>query len=172
MLADIDLEAILRIESDIRRPASGKISGRITLAGPTRAAARYRGKVVLDLTDASLVSSPSSARSTVSSAPRGGLFEDGDLIGTIANRQLIVEKFTLVGRLVQLHATGTVGFDGQLNLEVLINTNQTIPETGQALVRTDPRPRRRLRPEREGRAAGRQLPLQPPAEAPRHRHHP
>lgn len=42
--------------------------------------------------------------------------------------------FTLEGRLVQLHATGTVGFDGQLNLEVLINTNQIIPETGQALV--------------------------------------
>ena len=38
----------------------------------------------------------------------------------------------------QLHATGTVGFDEQLNLDVLINTNQIIPQTGQALVRIIP----------------------------------
>ena len=29
---------------------------------------------------------------------------------------------------------GTIGFDGRLNLEMLVNTNQIIPQTGQALV--------------------------------------
>ncbi len=136
VLAAIDLESILLIESEVRRPASGKISGRITLASPSPALlARYRGKVDLDLTDASLVSIPVFREiDKFLGAARGGLFEDGDLTGTIANKQLVVEEFTLVGRLVQLHTTGTVGFDGQLNLEVLINTNQTIPETGHALV--------------------------------------
>ena len=144
-LAAIDLESIPRIESDVRRPASGKISGRITLAGPTRAARPLPRQ-----------GGPRPGRRLARQLPvfreidrflgaaRGGLFEDGDLTGTIANRQLIVEVFTLEGRLVQLHATGTVGFDGQLNLEVLINTNQIIPETGQALVTRIPGLRRRL----------------------------
>ena len=65
---------------------------------------------------------------------RGGLFEDGDFSATIANHQVDVDPLTLQGRLAQLHASGTVGFDGQLNLEVLINTNQIISQTGQALV--------------------------------------
>ena len=33
-LADVDLESIVRVASDARRPASGKISGKVTLAGP------------------------------------------------------------------------------------------------------------------------------------------
>ena len=78
--------------------------------------------------------SPSSAIDRFLGSAGGGLFEDGDLVGTIANRQLIVEMLTLEGRIVQLHAAGTVGFDSQVNLEVLINTNQLIPETGQGLV--------------------------------------
>ncbi len=135
-LADVDLQAITRLESDVARPATGKIAGRINLAGtdPTQPQ-HYRGKVVLDLDDASLVSLPVFREiDRFLGAARGGLFEDGNLIGTIANRHLIVETFTLEGRLVQLLATGTVGFDSQLNLEVLINTNQIIPETGQVLV--------------------------------------
>ncbi len=72
-------------------------------------------------------------------AARGGVFEDGDLHASIANRQMLVEEFTLVGRLVQLHATGTVGFDSKLDLEVLINTNQIISQTGQALAGIIPR---------------------------------
>ena len=67
-------------------------------------------------------------------AARGGLFERGHLTGTVAGRQVVVEPLTLEGRLAQVHGAGTVGLDGQLNLEMLINTNQIIPQTGQALV--------------------------------------
>lgn len=89
----------------------------------------------LDLDDAALFSIPVFREvGKFLGSERGGLFDDGDLVGTIANRQLIIESFTLEGRLVQLHATGTVGFDTQLNLEVLVNTNRIIPETGLALV--------------------------------------
>ncbi|HMB06250.1 MAG TPA: AsmA-like C-terminal region-containing protein, partial [Isosphaeraceae bacterium] len=135
-LTDVDLETLARIQSDARRPASGRISGRITLSGPDPARpARYRGKVNLDLDDASLVALPVfGALDRFLGSAGGGLFEDGELVGTIANKQLIVEMFTLEGRLAQLHAVGTIGFEGQLNLEVLINTNQIIPQTGQALV--------------------------------------
>ena len=65
---------------------------------------------------------------------RGGIFEDGALLATIGNRQIEVEQLALAGRLVQLHASGTVGFDARLDLEVLVNTNQIISETGEALV--------------------------------------
>ena len=64
----------------------------------------------------------------------GGIFEDGDLIGVVAHKSLVIETLTLAGRLAQVHGTGTVGFDGKLNLEMLVNTNQLIPQTGQALV--------------------------------------
>jgi translocation and assembly module TamB len=144
VLTDVDLETLARTQTDARRPATGRISGRITLNGPDPALlARYRGKVVLDLDDASLVALPVlSALDRFLGAASGGLFEDGDLIGTIANKQLIIEMFTLEGRLAQLHAAGTVGFDGQVNLEVLVNTNQIIPQTGQALVDAIPGLRR------------------------------
>lgn len=135
-LSAIDLEAIARLQSDTRRPASGKITGRIALAGPDPALlSRYKGRVALDLDDASLVSIPVFRElDKFLGNARGGLFEDGDLTGTITNRQLIVDMLTLEGRLAQIHATGTVGFDGQLNLEVAVNTSQIIPETGEALI--------------------------------------
>jgi|GEM_PF-2331635 len=135
-LTGVDLQTLARINSDAARPSSGRITGRVSLSGPDPAATqRYRGKLDLDLDDASLVNVPVFREiDRFLGAARGGLFEHGDLSGTIANRQLIVESLTLQGRLVQLHATGSVGFDSQLNLEVLINTNQIIPETGQALV--------------------------------------
>jgi translocation and assembly module TamB len=136
VLTNVDLETVARVHTEAHRPASGRISGRISLNGPDLAqVARYRGRVVLDLDDASIFVLPIlSALARFLGSASGGLFEDGDLVGTIANRQLVVETFTLQGRLAQILATGTVGFDGQVNLVVLINTNQIIPQTGQALM--------------------------------------
>jgi translocation and assembly module TamB len=133
---DVDLETLTRVGTEARRPASGKITGRVLMSGPHPAELRrLKGKVVLDLNDASLVELPVFRElDRFLGAARGGVFEDGDLDATIANGQLVVEQMTLVGRAVQLHATGTVGFNGQLNLEVLVNTNQIISQTGQALV--------------------------------------
>lgn len=139
-LAGVDLETIARVESEARRPATGRLNGRVTLHGSDPAQPRgYRGRVVLDLDDASLVALPVFRElDRFLGSARGGLFEDGDLTGTIANRQILVEQLTLEGRLAQLHATGTIGFDGQVNLEVLVNTNQIIPQTGQALANLIP----------------------------------
>lgn len=140
VLAAVDLEPIARIESEARRPASGKISGKISLHGsdPTHPES-YRGKIVLDLNDASVVALPVFREvNRFLGAAGGGMFEDGDLNATIANRQIQVEMLTLEGRLAQVHATGSVGFDGQLNLEVLANTNQIISQTGQTLVSAIP----------------------------------
>jgi hypothetical protein len=65
---------------------------------------------------------------------RGGVFDYGDAIATIAHRQLDVKRLTLVGPLAQLHATGTIGFDRKLNLEVLVNTNDIISRGGHVLL--------------------------------------
>lgn len=135
-MTGVDLETVARIASEAHRPATGKINGRITVHGPDRAQSRgYRGKIVLDLDDASLVALPVFREiNRLLGTAGGGLFEDGDLTGTISNRQVVVDRLTLEGRAAQLHASGTVGFDGQVNLEVLVNTNQIIGQTGQALV--------------------------------------
>lgn len=135
-LTSIDLHTLNQVGSDSNRLATGRISGRIALSSTDmNLPDRLRGTVNLDLDDAALFSVPVFRElGRFLGSAQGGLFEDGDLVATIANRQLIIESFTLEGRLVQLHATGTVGFDTQLNLEVLVNTNQIIPETGLALV--------------------------------------
>jgi translocation and assembly module TamB len=140
VLTGVDLNTLARVLTAARRPASGRISGRLSLNGPDPAeVARYRGRVILDLDDASILSLPIlSALDRFLGSASGGIFEHGDLVCTIANKQVIVETFTLKGRIAQLHTTGTVGFDGQVNLVVLINTNQIIPQTGQALVMAIP----------------------------------
>ncbi len=95
---------------------------------------RFRGRIDVDLDDASVVDLPVFRQlDRFLGESRGGVFEDGDLHATIGNRRVNVEAFTLQGRLVQLHVTGTVGFDTQVNLEILVNTNQIISQTGQAL---------------------------------------
>ncbi|MBX6314140.1 MAG: hypothetical protein IRY99_14675, partial [Isosphaeraceae bacterium] len=135
-LRQIDLATIVRRETEVRRPASGKLSGTIHVSGPDPDdLRRMRGRTVIDLDDASLGDLPViRALNRFLGSAQGGLFEDGDLQGSIANAQLVVEPLTLVGRTMQLHATGTIGFDGRLNLEALVNTNQIISETGQALL--------------------------------------
>jgi translocation and assembly module TamB len=140
VLAGVDVESITRLLTEARQPASGKVSGRITLAGPDPSRPeQYRGKVILDLHDASLVALPVlRALDRFLGSARGGLFEEGHLAGTIAKGHLVIDAATLRGRLAQLHATGTVGFDGHVNLVVLVNTNQIIARTGQALVAVIP----------------------------------
>ena len=102
--------------------------------------AKIRGKVDLDLDDASLVELPvfKELDRFLGSARGGGLSEDGDLHGTIYNKTLFIEQLTLNGSLIQVHATGTVTLDGSLNLEVLVNTNQVIPQSGLILVNLIP----------------------------------
>lgn len=135
-LTGIDIEPFTRLETQAIRPASGKVSGRLTLLGTDPDQPRtYRGRVTLNLDDASLVAIPVFREiDRFLGAARGGLFEDGDLTGVIANQQLHVERLTLRGRVAQLHVSGMIGFDGQVNLEVVVNTNQIITETGEALI--------------------------------------
>lgn len=137
---EVNLETFARLFTDSRRPAIGRITGRVTLAGHDPSdVRRYRGQIMLDLDDASIGELPIFRQiDRFLGSSSGGMFEDGDLLATIGNRQINVEELTLVGRLAQLHASGTVGFDGELNLVVLVNTSQIISETGQALIRLIP----------------------------------
>jgi translocation and assembly module TamB len=135
-LVALDLATLIRTETEAVRPGSGKVNGRVTVAGPDPDdLRRLRGRVVIDLDDASVGSLPVFRElDRFLGSASGGLFEDGDLVGTLGHGQLAVEELTLVGRTVQMHATGSVGFDTRLDLVVLVNTSQLIPETGQALV--------------------------------------
>jgi len=131
----MDIETVTRLTSDSPQTNSGRISGRLTLQGhdPTKPHG-YRGRIVADLDDASLVN-----LAVVREVDKflggagGGLIEDGDLVGTVANGQLIIESMTLEGRLAQVHVTGNVGFNGALNLEALVGTSQALSSAGAAL---------------------------------------
>ncbi len=136
-LTGVDLGIINRLESDTKRPASGKLKAKITLGGPNPSdPAKMRGRIDADLDDASLVELPvlREIDRFLGPARGGGLFEDGDLHGTIANKTLFVEELTLQGKLVQVHATGTITFAGDLNLAVLANTNQIVSQSGSGLL--------------------------------------
>jgi translocation and assembly module TamB len=140
-VTNLDLEAVSRLQNNGKRPPSGRLSGKISLTGPhPDDISKMRGKIDVDLDDASLVELPvfKELDRFLGSARGGGLFEDGSLLGTIFNRTLFVEQLTLKGKLIQIHATGSVTLDGGLNLEVLVNTNQVIPQSGLALVNIIP----------------------------------
>ena len=139
-LSAIDLETLTRIETESKNPASGKVSGTITWSGrDPRRTRGLRGKIDLDLDDASLFQMPVFKElGRVLGAAGAGTFEDGDLHATLGERELSVDQLTLEGRVLQLHISGTVGYNTQLNLEVLVNTAKLIPETGQALARLIP----------------------------------
>ncbi len=135
-LTDIDIETFSRAESNDGRPGSGKINGRISLSGPDPTLPqRLRGKVELSLNDASLGEIPVIRElDRFLGAARGGVVEEGSMLATIGDRQISIDQLTLAGRVIQVHATGLVSFDGGLDLAVLVNTNQIISQSGQSLI--------------------------------------
>lgn len=136
-MTGVDLEILSLMHPSGKQSASGKVSGKIALNGPNpNRIDKIRGRFDLDLDDASLVELPlfKQLDRFLGSAKGGGLFQDGDIHGTIANKTLYLESMTLQGKLVQLHATGNVTFAGNLDLQVLVNTNDVIPQSGLALV--------------------------------------
>jgi len=139
-LTGVDLEVLSRLHPTGKKPPTGKFSGKMTLQGPnTQQLEKIRGRVDLDLNDASLFEVPLFKElDRFLGSTGGGLFEDGDVHGVIFNRTLVLERMTLTGRLVQLHATGTIGFNGGLNLEILVNTGSTLSNQELALLNVIP----------------------------------
>ncbi len=131
---DVNLRVISRDEL-ANRSVPGRISGYMTISGPDPLQpAGYRGELDFDLVQASIGDIPllDELDRSLGSA-QGGVFDEGDFHGVIADQRIRVDHLTLVGPLAQVHATGTVDFDGRLNLEVVVNTNKGIPQTGQAI---------------------------------------
>jgi translocation and assembly module TamB len=135
-LAGVDLEVLSKFHPNGKKAPTGKVSGKIMLQGPNAEHLdKIRGRVDLDLDDASLFEVPLFKElDRFLGSAGGGLFDDGDVHGTIANRTLFLEQMTLTGRLVQLHATGSITFKGGLNLEILVNTSSILSQTDLALL--------------------------------------
>ncbi len=136
---DVDLRVMSRDEV-ANRSVPGRISGFATVYGtdPLQPAS-YRGELDFDLVQASLVDIPllDELDRSLGSA-QGGVFDEGDLHGLIADQRLRIDRLTLIGPLAQVHATGWLDFDGRLNLEVVVNTNRGIPAAGQAFLAQAP----------------------------------
>jgi translocation and assembly module TamB len=132
---DVDLRVISRDELG-SRPVPGRLSGFVNVYGTDPAQPMsYRGELNFDMDQASLVDIPLLDELDRSlGSTEGGVFDDGDLHATIADRKVHIDSLTLVGPLAQVHATGTLDFDGRLNLEVVVNKNRGIPESGQAML--------------------------------------
>ena len=94
------------------RPVPGQISGYVNVYGSDPANPQsYRGELDFDLDQASLVDIPLLDELDRSlGSTQGGVFDDGDVHGTIADRKVIIQALTLVGPLAQVHSTGTVDF--------------------------------------------------------------
>ncbi|WP_435006440.1 AsmA-like C-terminal region-containing protein [Tundrisphaera lichenicola] len=136
-LNGLDLEVLSRLRTNGKQNIRGKVSGKIDLNGTDTTQLDWsRGMVALDLSDASLVELPvfKELDRFLGASRGGGLFEEGHIQATIANRSLYIDSMTLQGPVVQIHSNGTVTFLGGLDLEVLVNTNEIIPESGLALV--------------------------------------
>ncbi len=140
-LNGVDLESLSKFHPTGKKPPTGKVSGKMTLQGPNAEQLdKIRGRVDLDLDDASLFEMPlfKELDKFLGSSTGGGLFEDGDVHGTIANRTLYLDQMTLNGRLIQVHAVGTITFSGGLNLEILVNTNAHLSQPELALLNVVP----------------------------------
>jgi translocation and assembly module TamB len=135
----VDLRVISREEMGTR-PVPGRLSGYINVYGADPAnLLTYRGDLDFDLDQASLVDIPLlDELDRQLGSTQGGVFEDGDLHGTIYDRKVRIDQLTLAGPLAQVHATGTMDFDGRLNLEVVVNNNRGIYQSGQAIMARAP----------------------------------
>ncbi len=136
---DVDLRVISREEMGTR-PMPGRLSGFINLYGTDPAQPyTYRGEMSFDLDQASLLDIPLLDELDRQLGSReGGVFDDGDIHATINDRKIHIDRMTLVGPLMQVHATGTMDFDGRLNLEVIVNNQKGVPTSGQAVLARSP----------------------------------
>ncbi len=102
---------------------------------PTSRIHDYTGKIDADLTGASIVDVPilEGLDDALGSA-RGAVFDEGDLHARLAHGQVHVDRLALVGPLAQVHATGTIGLDGRLDLRAFVNTNDIVPENGRIAI--------------------------------------
>lgn len=137
-LNNVDLKAFKNFNTDERRPATGKVSGRVKLESPAPGQLRrIRGTAHLDLTDASLFELPVFRQiNQFLGSEHGGIFEAGELDLTVAAGKLKLSKLALVGRLIQLRARGTIGLNGLIDLDLIVKPNQVLPQTGRAVVTT------------------------------------
>src|SRR5262249_34520646 len=136
---DVDLRVMSR-EGLGSRPVPGRLSGYVNVYGNDPAnPSSWRGELNFDLDRASLVDIPlldELHRSLCST--HGVVFAAGALRGAIADRGVPTQHLTLVGPLAQVHATGTMDFDGRLNLEVVVNNHRGVYQSGQAMMARAP----------------------------------
>ena len=139
-LNSMDVEALAKFHPIGKKPPTGKVSGKVNLQGPDpEKLEKIRGRIDLTLDDTSLIELPLFKEfDRFLGSSGGGLFDNGSVQGTIANRTIYLEQMTLTGKLVQMHVLGSIGFNGNLNLEVLINTNSLISRPELALLNVIP----------------------------------
>ena len=142
-LTDIDVETIGRGSSRPRRsPARARSTAGSRSAAPTRPPQPVSAAgSTSTCDDASIGDIPviRELEPVPRARRRAAASRTGDLHATIANRQILVDELTLAGPGAPDPRHGRVGFDGGLDLAVLVNTNQIIPQTGQALARRSSR---------------------------------
>ena len=140
-LVGVDLEVLSRIGAISSKASGGKLSGTLSVHGPDPTElSKMRGRFNFDINDATLVALPifRELDKFLGASRGGGLFDEGEVRGNIANETLYIEQCTLSGRVVQVHAIGSVTFKGGLNLEVLVNTNKQISQSGMTLLNIIP----------------------------------
>ncbi len=173
-LAGLDLEAITRVQSDAAHPASGRVSGKLSLNGAHPAdPSKYRGKINLELTDASLFSVPVFREIDRFLAPPGA---DCSSAGGWSRPWPIARSSSRLSRLKDAWAASRHGHHRVRHPTRSRHPGQHQPDhppdwSGARPPDSGPERPDQPAPARRGsRLAGRQLPLHPPAQAPGRRH--
>jgi hypothetical protein len=134
--SQVDLETITHILLPSGTTATGKLNGEMRLEGPSfEHLSKLRGKILVDLDDASLLNLPVLGDvAKFLGIGKGSVFQDGDLAATIADNRLSIDRFTLVGKILQLHSRGTIDRKGHLNLKVVVNMSELISAPAQLVM--------------------------------------
>lgn len=121
----VDLRTLLRHSPELSSYASGRVAGRIDLAGNDMHSMNdLTAQVEAKLQQSQALQMPVLRQITPYLRPgvSSATFQSGQLKGRLAGGVFRIQHFTLVGRLLQLIIEGTVNLAGNLNLEVTAQT--------------------------------------------------
>jgi hypothetical protein len=125
LLYDVDLRTLLRHSPEISSYASGRVSGRVDLAGKEmRSLNDLTAVVQAKMRQGQALQMPVLRQLTHYLRPgvSSGTFQSGELKGRLAGGIFRIEHATLVGDFIKMLILGTINLAGNLDLEVTAQT--------------------------------------------------
>jgi hypothetical protein len=130
-LIEAGMRSLVGLVGDVSSYAQGRVNGRIDFGGSNvRSMTDLMAQLQLSLQQAQAAQLPILRQLSpyLTRGPTGASFQSGELQGRFANGVMRLQRLTLVGQLVQLIITGTIGRQGRLDLDVTARTGTLGPD--------------------------------------------